>query len=108
MDEDHVDSDELAPLLDRLGGDLADVCDELQLQILCLNTTVARAQIGRDVPPLEVERAMHADGGLGGRRQRVVAVKRAGLTREERRVTFDLDQLEVWSGINHLLEQPPG
>ena len=34
MDEDDVDPDEVAPLLDGLGGDLADVRDELQLQVV--------------------------------------------------------------------------
>ena len=36
MDEDDVDPDELAPVPDGLRGDLADVCDELQLQVVRL------------------------------------------------------------------------
>jgi hypothetical protein len=43
MDKDHVDPDELAPLLDGLAGDLSDVRDELQLQIVRLNATIAGA-----------------------------------------------------------------
>ena len=95
MDEDDVDPDELAPVPDRLGGDLADVRDELQLQVVRLRAAVARAQVGRDVLALEVERAVHGDGGLSRRGDRGVAVQRVGLTREEGRVALDLDQVEV-------------
>ena len=108
MDEDDVDPDELAPLPDGLGGDLADVCDELQLQVVRLSATVARAQVRRDILPLEVERAVHGDRGLGGRSDRGVAVQRVSLTREEGRVAFDLDQVEVGHSIDHLFEQPRG
>jgi hypothetical protein len=43
MDEYDVDPDERALLPDGLGGDLADMRDELQLQVVRLATTVARA-----------------------------------------------------------------
>ena len=101
MDEDDVDPDELAPLPDGLRGDLADVRDELQLQVVRLRATVARAQVGRDVLALEVERAVHADGGLRHRGDRGVAVQRVGPTREEGRVALDLDQVEVAGRIDH-------
>src|SRR3954447_17116977 len=104
MDMDDVDPDELAPLLDGLGSDVADVGDELQLQVFRLRATVAWTKVGRDVLPLEMERAVHADGGLGGRRDRNVAVQRAGLTREEGCIAFDLDQVEAGGGIDHLLQ----
>ena len=64
MDEDDVDPDELASVPDGLGGDLADVRDELQLQVVRLLTAVARAQVRRDVPALAVERAVHVQDGL--------------------------------------------
>ena len=108
VDEDDVDPDELAAISDRLGRDLADVRDELQLQIVGLLAGVARAQIGRDVLALVVKRAVHAGDGLrhgGGRRGGVEGV---GPTREESRVAFDLDQLEVAGGVDHRLEQPRG
>ena len=53
VDEDHVDPDELAPVPDGLGGHLADVRDELQLQVVRLGAPVAGAQVGRDVLPLD-------------------------------------------------------
>ena len=96
------------PLLDGLGRDLADVRNELQLQVVRLSATVARAEVRRDIPPLDVERAVHRDDGLGGRSDRGVAFQRVSLTREERRVAFDLDQVEAVGGIDHLFEQPGG
>ena len=51
---------------------------------------------------------MHGHDGLDGRSDRGVAVQRVGLTREEGCVAFDLDQVEVGRGIDHLLEQPAG
>jgi len=95
MDEDHVDSDQLPPLSDRLGSHFANVRDELQLQILRLGATVAGAKVGRDILPLEVECAVHPDRGPGGRGDRRIAVQRVSPTREEGRVAFDLDQVEV-------------
>jgi hypothetical protein len=56
--------------------------------------------------PLDVEGAVHRDGSLGRRSKRGVAVQRASLTREERRVALDLDQVKVAGGIDHLVEQP--
>ena len=108
MDEDDVDADELAPLPDGLRGDLADVCDELQLQVVRLLTPVARAQVRRDVPALAVERAVHVEDGLGHRGDRGTAVERVDLTREEGRVAFDLDQIEVTGRVDHRFEQPRG
>jgi hypothetical protein len=108
MDEDDVDSDELAPLPDRLGGDLADVRDELQLQVGRLGATVARAQVGRDILPLDVERPMHGHGGVESQGDRCITVHRVGLTSEKGCVTFDLDQVELGHGIDHLLQQPGG
>ena len=95
MDEDHVDPDELAPLPNRLRRDLADVRDELQRQVVRLGAPPARAQVGRHVLPLAVERPVHRDGGLGGGGDRGVAVERVGLADEEGRVALDLDQVEV-------------
>ncbi len=108
MDEYDVDPDELALLPDGLGGDLADMRDELQLQVVRLGATVARAQVGRDILPLEVERPVHGRGGLESQGDRCVNVQRVGLTREKGCVTFDLDQIEVGHGIDHLLQQPRG
>jgi hypothetical protein len=108
MDEDDVDPNELvALLLDVLGGDLADVRDELQLQVFRLSTACARAHVGHDMLPLDVEGAVHGDGGLG-RRSDSVAISRASPTTEEGGVAFDLDQVEVAGGIDHLSEQPGG
>ena len=61
MDEDHVDADELSPSLDLLDCHLADVGDELQLQVARLSATVAGAQVELDQPPLHVEGAVHGD-----------------------------------------------
>jgi hypothetical protein len=58
--------------------------------------------------PLQVERPVHADGGLDGRGDRVVAGKGVSLTGEEGTVPFDLDQVKVASGIDHLFEEPRG
>src|SRR5205823_9206117 len=91
MDEDDVDPDELAPLPDRLRGDLANVRDELQLQVVRLHAPVARAKVARDMLALEVECAVHADGGPGRRGDRGVAVQSFSPAREEGRVAFDLD-----------------
>ena len=50
-------------------------------------------------------RCMPSDGlGHGGGRR--VAVEGVGLKREERRVAFDLDQVEVTGRIDHRFEQP--
>ena len=57
---------------------------------------------------LDVESAMHRDDGLRGRDDRGVTFQRVGLTREERRVAFDLDQVEPVGGIDHRFEQPGG
>ena len=51
---------------------------------------------------------MHRDDGLRGRDDRGVTFQRVGLTREERRVAFDLDQVEPVGGIDHRFEQPGG
>ena len=72
VDVDDVDPDECLPLLDGLGRDLADVRNELQLQVVRLGATVARAEVRRDIPPLDVESAMHRDDGLRGRDDRGV------------------------------------
>src|SRR5688572_3506916 len=108
MDEDDVDSDECAPLPDGLDGDLADVRDELQLQVVGLSATVARAQVRHDMLSLDMEGAVHGDNGLDGRSDRRIAVQRVSLTREESRVAFDLDQVEVVGGIDNLFEQSGG
>src|SRR5437867_5612541 len=100
MDEDDVDPDERAPLLDGLGGDVADVRDELQLQVVRLSATVARTQVRHDMLPLDVKGAVHGDDGLGDRSDRRIAVQRVSLTREEGRVAFDLDQVKVAGGID--------
>src|SRR3954468_21364380 len=107
MDEDDVHADELSPSLDPLDCDLADVRDELQLQVARLSATVARAQVEFDQAPLHVESAVHGDNGLGDGGEPRVAIQRVGLAREERRVAFDLDQVEVAGRIDHLLEQAP-
>src|SRR5919197_4059499 len=57
---------------------------------------------------LNVEGAVHGNGGLGDRSDRGVAVQRVSLTREEGRVAFNLDQVEAAGGIDHLFEQPRG
>jgi hypothetical protein len=108
MDEDDIDPDEIAPLVDGLGGDLADVRDELQLQVLRLSATFARAQIRHDMLPLDMEGAVHGDNSLDCRSDRRIAVQRVSPTREEGRVAFDLDQVEVAGGIDHLLDQSGG
>ena len=108
VDVDDVDPDECLPLLDGLGRDLADVRDELQLQVVRLSATVARAEVRRDIPPFDVEGAVHRDDSLRGRNDRGVTFQRVGLTRQERRVAFDLDQVEPVGGIDHRFEQPGG
>jgi hypothetical protein len=108
MDEDDLDPDERASLLDDLGGDLADVRDELQLQVVRLSAKAARTHVGRHILPLEVERAVHGYSGLLGRSERGVTVQRVSLTREKGRVAFNLDQIKVAGGIDHLFEQPRG
>jgi hypothetical protein len=91
MDKDDVDPDKVAPLVDGLGGDLADVRDELQLQVVRLSAKVSRAQVRHDMLPLDVEGAVHGYGGLDSRSDRGVAVQFVSLRREEGRVAFDLD-----------------
>jgi hypothetical protein len=54
----HVHADELSPSLDRLGCDLADVRDELQLQVARLSSAVAGTHVELDQPPLHVEGAV--------------------------------------------------
>jgi len=71
VDQNDVDADELAAIPDRLGGDVADVRDELQLQVVGLLAGIARTQVGRDVLALAMERAVHASDTPvhgGGRR----------------------------------------
>ena len=48
VDVDHVHADELLPALDRLGGDVADVRDELQLQVAGLRAAPAGAHVELD------------------------------------------------------------
>jgi CRP-like cAMP-binding protein len=105
MDEDHGHADELSPPLDLLDCDLADVRDELQLQLARLSATFAGAQVEFDEPPLHVEAAVHGDHGLGDGGEHRAAIQRVGLAREEGRVAFDLDQVEVAGRIDHFLEQ---
>ena len=105
MDEDHVHADKIPPSLDGLGRNLANVRNELQLQATRLRATGAGAQVELDQPPLDVEGVVHGDGSLGDGGDRRAADQRVVRTREESRVTFDLDQVEVASRIDHLLEQ---
>ena len=55
----------------------------------------------------DVEGAVHGDHSPGDRGERRAAIQRVGLAREEGRVAFDLDQVEVGGRIDHLLEQAP-
>ena len=64
MHEDDVDSDEFATLPDGLDRHVSDVRHELQREVVGLLAAGARAEVLRDVLPLEMERAMHGDGGL--------------------------------------------
>jgi hypothetical protein len=48
---------------------------------------------------------VHGDNCLHGRSDRRIAVQPVSLTREEGRVAFDLDQVKVQGGIDHLFEQ---
>ena len=107
MDEDDVDPDELDALADGLGGHVADVRDELQLEVGRPLAPRARAQVRRDVLPFEVEGPMHGRGGLEDLGHRGVGVA-VGLAGEERRVALDLDEVEAGGGIDHLLEHPRG
>ena len=52
-----------------------------------------------------MEGAVHGDGSLGDGGDRRAAIERVGPAREEDRVTFDLDQVEVAGRIDHPLEQ---
>jgi hypothetical protein len=86
VDVDDVYPDELASAPDGLGGDLADVRDELQLQVVRLVAALARAQVGRDVLPLDMEGPVHGSWQLeeSGRRFRHPPTCRPG-ERERRR-----------------------
>ena len=55
---------ELDALADVLGGHVADVRDEFELQVAGTLASRARAQVRRDVLPFEVEGPMHGRGGL--------------------------------------------
>src|SRR6202040_2746809 len=107
VDVDDVDADELAPALDRLPCDLADVRHELQPQRARLGAALARAHVELDQPALLVERTMHGGRGLrdgGEYRGPVHPVYLAG---HEGRVALDLDQLKVPRRTDHLVEHPP-
>ena len=108
VDEDHVDPDQLAPVPDGLAGHLADVGDELQLQVVRLGAPVAGAEVGGDVLPLDVERPVHGRRGLEGQGEGRVTVRRIGRPSEEGCVALDLDQVEAGGRVDHLLEQPRG
>lgn len=106
VDEDHVDPDQFSPFLDGLRRDLADVRDELQLQLTRLSAPVAGARVGRDQVPFGMEGSVHGDRSLGGRGDRDIAVQDVSITREEGGVTLDLDEIEAARRVDHLLEQP--
>ena len=104
MDEDHVHADEVPPSLDHLNRYLADVRDELQLQGARLRAAGAGAHVELDQPPLGVEGVVHGDGSMGDGVDAEPPTS-ASSSREESRVAFDLDQIEVASRIDHPLEQ---
>ena len=89
-------------------GHVADVRDELQLEVGRALAPGARAQVRRDVLPLEVEGPMHGGGGLEDLGDRGMPVSLVGLAREERGVALDLDEVEAGGGIDHLVEHPRG
>ena len=75
MDEDHVDADQLSPSLDLLDCDLADVGDELQLQLARLSAALAGAQVELDEPPLRVEGAVHGNRSVGDLGEQPLAIQ---------------------------------
>jgi hypothetical protein len=54
-----------------------------------------------------VESAVHGDNSLGDGGEPRIAIQCFGLAREERRVAFDLDQVEAAGRIDDPLEQAP-
>jgi hypothetical protein len=108
VDEDDVDADELSPAPDLLGRHLADMGDELQLQVARQRASAARAHVGRDELSLGVERLVHGDRSLGRRGDGGGAFQRSGVSREERGVALDLDQVEAAGSIDDRLQQASG
>ena len=76
----------------------------LSFRLFAWVQAAARAQVGRDVLPLDVERPVHGHGRLERQGDRCVTVQRVGLAGEEGCVTFDLDQLEA--GARHRSPSP--
>ena len=103
VDVDDVDADELAPALDLLRRDVAEVGDELEGEIGGRMTRSAGTEIRGNGSLLGVKRAVHGDRGLGRGGDDVAIGPRS--PRQEGSVALDLDELEVPRSLDDLLQE---
>ena len=107
MRGDHIHTNKLGSLLNRLRRDFTDVSDELDSQLPNLAASVAATHVARDHPPLSgVKRLMHCEReGQRGRRWLIAdAIRHV----QKNSVPFDLDEPERWDSVDHRFEQTGG